>query len=134
MKNIFLIIVVLIIGFSIGGFSQTGSKIFSFLGNGNTPTNINEAINKQIDNIKTASQNESGKVFDKEYLDSMILMYEGTATISKIGTVAAGHPELRNIAKIVSKDDAAILTELKKMRNNWYPVENTQATKPIFVK
>ncbi len=134
MKNIFLIIVVLVIGFAIGGFTQSGNKLFSFLGNTDNPVNINEAINKQVAGIKTAAQNESGKVFDKEYLDSMILLYEGTSTISKVGTVAAGHPELRSIAKVVNKDDAQILIELKKMRDNWYPADTAPKTKPSFVK
>ncbi len=75
-------------------------------------------------------------MFDKQYLDTMIIMYEGSVALSKIGTVAGGHPELRTTAKTVSRDDAAVLAQLKKWRSEWFPETetNTTTTNPPFIK
>ena len=146
MKNIFTIIIVLIIGFAIGGFTQNGSKMFSFMNKDKFSiddkkiNNLNDQLlnsTKEImTEIQTSAQKESGAIFDKRYLDSMIAMYEATSTMSKVGTVAGGHPELRSIAKSVSKDDTATLVELKKLRDTWYPEnkEVSEVKNPPFIK
>lgn len=142
MKSILGLIVVLIIGFIIGNFTAKGGNIFSFVKSGMFNKNntedtslINEAKDS-LDEVIKSAQKETGAVFDKKYLDAMITAYESSVTLSKIGTVAGGQNEIRTLAKSISKDDAVTLTELKKIRDKYYPEDKTTSTttKPDFVK
>lgn len=147
MKSIFGLFFVLILGFAIGSFTNKGSEIFSFVKSGvfgqfgknqivNTDEltiNAREALNK----VTESAQKETGAIFDKKYLDAMIVSYESSVALSKVATIASGHSEIRTLAKGVSKDDATILAQLKKWRAEWYPevVEPVQSPKdPPFVK
>jgi len=141
MKSLILIVFVLIIGFIIGSFTGYGESLFSFL---NKPRsrdaieeNLTQKVKDSINRITVSAQKETGAIFDKQYLDAMITMYEGSVALSKIGTIAGGHPELRTVAKTVSKEDAEVLVKLKKWRAEWYPEEKISETptiKPTFVK
>lgn len=146
MKSIFGLFFVLILGFAIGSFTNKGSEVFSFLKSGvfsqigKTPiVNTDELTNNAevaLNKITESAQKETGAVFDKKYLDAMIVSYESSVALSKIGTVAGGHTEIRTIAKNVSKDDAVVLAQLKKWRGEWYPenVEPKTTKEPPFVK
>lgn len=138
MKSILALVVVLIIGFSIGSFTNTGNSLFNFLNKDKTnQLDLNTSAKEALADITANTQKQTGAVFDKQYLDTMIIMYEGSVTLSKIGTVASGRPELRSTAKTVSRDDAAVLEQLKKWRKEWFP-ENTTTTptptNPPFIK
>jgi predicted outer membrane protein len=149
MKSILGLIIVLIIGFLIGSFTNKGEGMFSFLSSGmftkdstvnllktdELTKNAQDALSK----VTQAAQKETGAVFDKKYLDAMITAYETSIALSKVATVASGQNEIRTLAKGVSKDDQAILLELKKMRSTYFPETPTSSstnptTKPPFVK
>lgn len=137
MKSILALVIVLIIGFSIGSFTNTGDSLFGFLGKGKlTQEDINKSAKDALASVTASAQKQTGAVFDKQYLDTMIIMYEGSVALSKIGTVAGGRPELRATAKTVSKDDAATLEQLKKWRTEWFPENTTTGTNttPPFIK
>ncbi len=136
MKSILALVVVLIIGFAIGSFTNTGNSFFNFLNKDKVNSvDLNSSAKEALANITENAQKQTGAVFDKQYLDTMIIMYEGSVALSKIGTVAGGHPELRTTAKSVSRDDAAVLAQLKKWRSEWFPetAPDTTSTKPPFV-
>ena len=137
MKSIGTLVLVLIVGFAIGSFTNAGN-MFSFLGGDKVPAqNLTSNTKDILNEITKTAQKQTGAVFDKQYLDAMITMYESSVALSKIGTVAGGHEEIRSIAKTVSKDDLATLNELKKLRKQWFPEdEKTETTpvKPSFIK
>lgn len=137
MKSIGTLAVVLIIGFAIGSFTGFGNSFFSFLGGSKTVVDPLAQVKETISDITKSAQKETGAIFDKKYLDTMITMYEGSVALSKIGTVAGGRPELRSAAKTVSKDDAIMLEQLKKWRAEWYPEDTKDSSptaKPPFIK
>lgn len=147
MKSIFGLFFVLILGFAIGSFTNKGSEVFSFLKSGvfgqiekNQITNTDELTlnaREALNKITESAQKETGVVFDKKYLDAMIVSYESSVALSKVATIASGHNEIRTLAKGVSKDDAAVLAQLKKWRAEWYPenIQNEKNSKePPFVK
>jgi len=140
MKSILTLFIILIIGYLIGIFTKQNGDIFSIFKNNNkSQIDIIKNTKDSIDQITKSAQKETGEIFDKQYLDAMITMYEGSVALSKLGTVAGGRAELRTVAREVSKEDAETLAQLKKWRSEWYP-ENTKnetpltTNKPSFVK
>ncbi len=137
MKSILAWIIVLVIGFAIGSFTKNGTSFFSFLNKDKAPAqSLNASAKETLAGITANAQKQTGAVFDKQYLDTMIIMYEGSVALSKIGTVASGRPELRTTAKAVSRDDAVVLEQLKKWRKEWFPenTTTTPTTNPPFIK
>jgi uncharacterized protein (DUF305 family) len=153
MKQIAMLIVVLIIGFSIGNFSTRGSGMFGFLNNGifskdsknklnSVTTNTTESAKDILSKITDEARQETGPAFSKKYLDAMIVAYESSVNLSKIGSATSEKSELRTLAKTIAKEDAITLAKLKEMRDKWYPetkintsVQTTkQESKPPFVK
>jgi uncharacterized protein (DUF305 family) len=140
MKSIIALAIVLIIGYFIGSFTNKNESFTNIFNKDKNKISQLDLLNNTkdlISQITSSAQKETGEIFDKQYLDAMITMYEGSVTLSKIGTVASGRPELRNTAKTVSKDDAITLAQLKKWRSEWYPEETKTppaTIKPSFVK
>lgn len=151
MKQIAMLIVVLIIGFGIGNFSKNGGGIFQFLNGGvfskNATTKINEETKSVTESAKDIlgkvadeARQETGPAFSKKYLDAMIIAYESSVNLSKIGSATSEKSELRTLAKTIAKEDAITLAKLKEMRDKWYPETTNKTTetapkiKPPFIK
>lgn len=142
MKNLIILILILAIGFFTGFFTK---KNFSFLQNikfhkvsqEELISNLTNQANDALDGIVTSVQKETGPIFDKQYLDAMIVSYESSVALSKVGKTVGSNDEIRNLATNVAKDDAVVLAQLKQWRNEWYP--ETTPTKddvknPPFIK
>lgn len=151
MKQIAMLIVVLLIGFSIGSFSKKGGSMFGFLNGGVFSKNTSSKITDQAKSVTESAKDiltkitdearqETGPAFSKKYLDAMIIAYESSVNLSKIGSATSERSELRTLAKTIAKEDAITLAKLKDMRDKWYPetkiqtVEPDTKPKPPFIK
>ncbi len=136
MKIFLAVLLILVIGFSLGSFSST-SNLLSFLNKDAVKIEkLNEQAKDAWQEMTDIAKKESGVVFDMQYLDAMITMYEASTKLSSLGS-NIGTNDVKDIAKSIADEDTAKLNELKKLKaelEKQLEAESKEKQKPPFIK
>ncbi len=136
MKTFVYVILILLAGIIIGN-KAVKNDLFSFLNNSHSKIEqLNEEAANAWSEMTDLAKKETGAVFDMQYLDAMITMYEGSTKLSDLGETLATS-DVKKLAGAISSEDEKRLAELKALREKLQAeieANSSNKQKPPFVK
>lgn len=119
MISVALILGGLAVGFSLGKQQASTNRGIHQMPDGSVMSNDMSMASMMAD-MNAALAGKKGEIFDKAFIDEMIIHHQGAINMAKLALTNAKHQEIRDLSNEIISAQTKEINQMMEWKSSWY--------------